>query len=139
MKEKIFLNCTSHEINLKDVEPASLNESVFDSTLPVFETLNGAWIDETFEEDGIKLLKRTFELNYTELETLLFKIKEKYDGNTKIYLICSLPVVLNYSNRIKILAKEPFGLDVQVVGVIPATKRGVYPVVACEKYWSIVD
>ena len=139
MKEKVFLNCTSHEINLIDSTPACLDESVYTRKLPVFETLNGAWIDETFEQDGLKLLKRTFDLSFEKILAFLSKVQEKYDGDVKIYLICALPVVLNYSNEIKLIAEETFGLDVQVVGVVSATKRGVYPAVACEKFWSIID
>ena len=142
----IFVNGVSHPIDFIDTEPDSLSEFGAEDygrfSLPVFHTINGKWVDEKIKENGITLLKRRLEVDEISVREFFEKLRDtlatySHLDTKKVFIIVSLPVLLNASGVIKEIGKEYVNIDIEAVGVIMATKRGVEKKAACLRYFSI--
>jgi len=138
-KAWIYINATSHPIDLVNAEPESLDERKVDGTIDIWETINGTWKDETVSDGCLTFLKRSFVISESELENVVneLAVLVSKDPDLKILLIVSLPVLLNYSEQIQQKAKE-LGIVVKPVSIVSATKRHIKPPVACMYYWSVI-
>lgn len=131
---RTFVNCTSHNIDMYDAMPNSLNERRVMFVLEKYEELGGEWEDEITHESGLLLVSRKLKVKGEDIKKLLEKIKQEFGA--EINLIVSLPVLLHNKEKIKSISSI-LKMNIRPVSIISATKRNVKPPVACMRYWSV--
>ena len=89
-------------------------------------------MDEKSIVSDVTLCKRQFKDFESDLQSVIDKLIEEFDEDYQIFIIVSLPVLLNYKS-----ANLSIPENVHIVSVINATQRGIYPPIACLRHFSV--
>jgi len=138
----IVINGTSHPVDFVNASPNSVGDEVEpDFTLESLVIIGGGFKDVIVEKNGIKLAKREF---VVDKESFLDRFEKIYNylvkeglDNKSVYIIVSLPVLLNFDYQWLNELNKDSQSHINLVGVVMATNRGTKKKVACAKYFSI--